>query len=219
MDHEAEVEGIGVGVGEDGGRVPAVILSARGEYLPIFITGDQARSIELSLTGEPPERPLTHDLLVNMLTELSGVVDRVRIDDLADGTFYAKVDLVRYDDGEPDKFVFDARPSDGLALAVRVGCPITVTDEILDAAGREPDELDSSGDPPFPGEGREGSGGGADMLDQFEDQLDEVTEEDVGESAGKGLGEEVDEETGEDPGEGAGEDVDAAEEDDEDEQR
>jgi bifunctional DNase/RNase len=193
MEHEAEIEGIGVGVGEDGGRVPAVILAARDEYLPIFITGDQARSIELAMTGEPSERPLTHDLLVDMMTELSGVIDKVRIDDLTDGTFYAKVDLVRYENGEPDKFVFDARPSDGLALAVRVGCPITVTDEVLDDAGRDPEELESPDDPPFPGGGHEGTAGEADVLDQFEEQLEDVSEE------------------------GSEEDVDATEEDDEDE--
>jgi Cdc6-like AAA superfamily ATPase len=51
-------------------------------------------------------------------------------------------DAERYDDGEPEQFVFDARPSDAIALAVRVECPITVSDEILDAAGRAPEEVD-----------------------------------------------------------------------------
>jgi len=142
MDHSAEVTGIGMGVGPEGENVPAVILSARDEYLPIFVTADQAQSIRLALSGEPFERPLTHDLLVDMVTEFGGAVDAVRIDDLADGTFYAKIDAERYDDGEPERFVFDARPSDAIALAVRVECPITVSDEILDAAGRSPDEVD-----------------------------------------------------------------------------
>jgi bifunctional DNase/RNase len=141
MEHEAEVEGIGMGVSDEGTNVPAVILAARAEILPIFVTGDQARSIELALSGEPAERPLTHDLLVNLVTELGGAVDKVRIDDLTEGTFYAKVDLVRYDDGESEKFVFDARPSDGIALAARVECPISVTDDVLDEAGRDPSEL------------------------------------------------------------------------------
>jgi len=142
MDHSAEVTGIGMGVGPDGENVPAVILTAREEYLPIFVTADQAQSIRLALSGEPFERPLTHDLLVDMVTEFGGAVDAVRIDDLADGTFYAKIDAERYDNGEPERFVFDARPSDAIALAVRVECPITVSDEILDAAGRSPDEID-----------------------------------------------------------------------------
>lgn len=140
MEHEAEVEGIGVGVDDEGTSVPAVIVAARAEMLPIFVTGDQARSIELALSGEPAERPLTHDLLVNVVTELGGAIDKVRVDDLTDGTFYAKVDLVRYDDGESETFVFDIRPSDGIALAARVECPISVTDEVLDQAGQDPSE-------------------------------------------------------------------------------
>jgi hypothetical protein len=140
--HEAEVEGIGVGVGEDGNNVPAVVLSARGEYLPIVVTPDQAQAIQLALRGEPFERPLTHDLLVEMVTEFGGAIDGVRIDDLADGTFYAKIDAERYEQGEPRKFVFDARPSDAVALAVRVDCPIEVSDEVLDAAGQPPSSFE-----------------------------------------------------------------------------
>ena len=142
MAHSAAVTGIGMGVGPEGENVPAVILTARDEYLPIFITADQAQSIQLALSGEPFERPLTHDLLVEMVTEFGGAVDGVRIDDLADGTFYAKIDAERYNNGEPESFAFDARPSDAIALAVRVECPIEVSDGILDAAGRSPDEVD-----------------------------------------------------------------------------
>lgn len=139
MENEAEVVGLGVGVNDQGSNVPAVVLNARDEYLPIVITTDQARAIQLALSGEPFERPLTHDLLVEMVTEFGGAVDGVRIDDLADGTFYAKIDAERYEDGEPRKFVFDARPSDAVALAVRADCPIIVTDEVLDEAG-QPEE-------------------------------------------------------------------------------
>ncbi|XVH31535.1 bifunctional nuclease family protein [Haloferacaceae archaeon DSL9] len=142
MEHTAEVEGIGMGVGPDGASVPAVILRARGEYLPIFITSDQAQSIRLALSGEQFERPLTHDLLVDMITEFGGAIDDIRIDDLADGTFFAKVDAVRYEDGRPDTFAFDARPSDAISLAVRVECPILVSDEVLDSAGRAPSSID-----------------------------------------------------------------------------
>jgi bifunctional DNase/RNase len=140
MNHEAEVRGIGVGMSDDGSNVPAVILSAREEYLPIVITTDQAQAIQLALSGEPFERPLTHDLLVEMITEFGGAIDAVRIDDLADGTFYAKVDA------EPQKFVFDARPSDAIALSVRVDCPITVSDSVLDMAGQPPSRFDVEDD-------------------------------------------------------------------------
>mgnify|MGYP002279637693 FL=1 len=140
MEHEAEVVGVGAG-SAPGGDVPAVILAARDEYVPIFVSGDQAQSIGMALEGEPFDRPLTHDLLVDILTEFGGAIDRVRVDDLRDGTFYAKVDAERYEDGEPERFVFDARPSDALALAVRIDCPIVVSDEVIDEAGRSQDSV------------------------------------------------------------------------------
>ncbi|WP_418284646.1 bifunctional nuclease family protein [Halorubrum sp. DTA46] len=140
MNHEAEVVGVGAG-SAPGGDVPAVILSVRGEYVPIFVSADQAQSIGMALEGEPFDRPLTHDLLLEVLTEFGGAIDRVRIDDLREGTFYAKVDAERYEDGEPDQFVFDARPSDALALAVRIDCPISVSDDVIDEAGRSPDSV------------------------------------------------------------------------------
>lgn len=146
MNHEAEVRGIGVGMSDDGSNVPAVILSARDEYLPIVVTTDQAQAIQLALSGEPFERPLTHDLLVDMITEFGGAIDSVRIDDLADGTFYAKVDAERYDNGEPQKYVFDARPSDAIALSVRVDCPIVISDSVLDKAGQPPSRFDVEDD-------------------------------------------------------------------------
>ncbi|ELZ34198.1 hypothetical protein C474_02795 [Halogeometricum pallidum JCM 14848] len=142
MNHRAEVKGIGVGVDAQGGNVPAVVLQAREEYLPIVITSDQAQAIQLALSGEPFERPLTHDLLVEMITEFGGAIDSIRIDDLSDGTFFAKIDAERYEDGEPKTFVFDARPSDAVSLAVRVDCPIIVSDEVLDEAGQPPERFD-----------------------------------------------------------------------------
>lgn len=145
MSHTAEVRGIGMGIGADGNNVPAVVLSAREELLPIFVTEDQANAIRLAMEGEQFERPLTHDLLVDMVTEFGGAVDRIRIDDLSEGTFFAKVDAERYEDGEVERFVFDARPSDAIALAVRVDCPIEVSDEILDAAGRPPSAISFEG--------------------------------------------------------------------------
>jgi len=145
MDHEAEIEGIGVSVDDDGMGAPAVVLSARGELVPIFVSPDQAQSMGLALENEPPERPLTHDLLIDMITEFGGAIDRVRIDDLAEGTFYAKVDAERYDAGDREAFVFDARPSDGIALALRVDCPILVSGSVIDRAGRAPEEFEMRG--------------------------------------------------------------------------
>jgi bifunctional DNase/RNase len=147
MEHEAEVEGIGVGVEEEGVGAPAVVLRARGELVPIFVSPDQAQSMQLAIEGVPFDRPLTHDLLVEMITDFGGAFDRVRIDDLSDGTFYAKIDAELWDDGgERRKFVFDARPSDAIAIALRVDCPIIVSDAVVDDAGRDPAEFEVEGD-------------------------------------------------------------------------
>ncbi|MFD1586871.1 bifunctional nuclease family protein [Halorientalis brevis] len=143
--NEATVEGVGVGVGEEGSGAPVVVLRARDELLPIFVSSDQAQSMQLALDGEPFDRPLTHDLFVQMVAEFGGAIDRVRIDDLADGTFYAKIDAEQYHGGERKELVFDGRPSDGIALALRVDCPILVSDEVLDDAGRSPEEFDVEG--------------------------------------------------------------------------
>lgn len=142
MEHDAAVNGVGVSVGEEGLGAPVVVLEARDEYMPIFISPDQAQSMQFALRGEPSERPLSHDLLINMITDFGGAIDKVRIDDLQDGTFYAKIDAERYDNGKRDRFVFDARPSDGIAIALRVDCPITVADGVLDRAGQAPEEFD-----------------------------------------------------------------------------
>lgn len=145
--HEAEVEGIGVGVGDEGVGAPAVVLRAGDKLVPIFISTDQAQSMQLAIEGVPFDRPLTHDLLVEMITDFGGAFDRVRIDDLSDGTFYAKIDAERWDDdGDRQKFVFDARPSDAIAIALRVDCPILVGDGVVDEAGRDPEEFEMDAD-------------------------------------------------------------------------
>ncbi|AWB26980.1 bifunctional nuclease family protein [Halococcoides cellulosivorans] len=142
MAHEAVVEGVGVGVGEEGSGAPVVILEAREEFVPIFVSSDQAQSIQLALAGEPFERPLTHDLLVDMVAEFGAAIDRVRIDDLADGTYYGKIDAEQYDEGDATPAVFDARPSDAIAIALRVDCPIVLGDGVIDEAGRPPEAFE-----------------------------------------------------------------------------
>jgi hypothetical protein len=148
MEHEATVEGVGVGVDDEGTGTPVVLLRARGEIVPIFVSSDQAQSMQLAIDGEPFERPLTHDLLVEMVAEFGGAIDRVRIDDLADGTFYAKIDAEQYTQDRRRDMVFDARPSDSIAIALRVDCPIIVSDEVVDQAGRPPEQFEPEDDDP-----------------------------------------------------------------------
>jgi bifunctional DNase/RNase len=153
MPHEATVHGLGISVEEeriegtpDEGTptdgAPVVVLRADDRAVPIFISADQAKSISHAMEGEPFERPLTHDLLVEMLTEFGGAVDRVRIDGLANNTFLAKIDAEQYVAGERSRITFDARPSDAIAIALRVECPILLEDAVLEMAGRSPDAFE-----------------------------------------------------------------------------
>lgn len=141
MSNVAEVTGIATGNTPSGTEVPAAVLRVEAEYIPIFVTDDQADAIRRGLAGDSFDRPLTHDLLVGMAAEFGGAFDRVRIDNLGDGTFYAKIDAQRYENGEPESLTFDARPSDAVAIAVRADCPIEVADDVLRVAGQTAEEL------------------------------------------------------------------------------
>jgi bifunctional DNase/RNase len=130
------------GVGTAGEDAHAVVVEAGDRYLPIMITGDQARSIQVGISEETFERPLTHDLLLNTVNEMGGAVDRIVVDDLMNGTFFAKIHVERYDGGEREEFTLDARPSDAVALATRTECPIEVAEDVMEEAGRTEDEIE-----------------------------------------------------------------------------
>ncbi|MFP5343454.1 MAG: bifunctional nuclease family protein [Candidatus Limnocylindria bacterium] len=102
----------------------------RDRYLPIWIGPWEASAIAMRLQGLSPERPLTHDLFASTLDAVGGRVERVVISDLADETFHAMLVVMR--DGE--RHEIDARPSDALALAVRVGARIFASPTVLEAA-------------------------------------------------------------------------------------
>ncbi len=115
---------------------PVVILKdADGShFLPILIGPFEATAIALALEGAQVPRPLTHDLMRSMLDTLGGQLEQVVIHDIRDATFFAKL-VVRID-GKIEEI--DARPSDGIALALRIDAPIYVTDKIvLEEASRE----------------------------------------------------------------------------------
>lgn len=117
---------------------PVIILREpeSGKLLPIWIGHNEATAILLNLQQVEPPRPMTHDLLNNVIGELGFVVERVEITRLEDSTFYAAVVLR----GEERTIAVDARPSDSIALAVRANAPLLVAEEVLDAAGLVPDE-------------------------------------------------------------------------------
>lgn len=110
-------------------RSPIVMLkdAADRRALPIFIGQDQAKAIIGALERQTPPRPLTHDLIVNLLEAWDMTLERVIIHSLQDNTFYAILS-VRH--GEVKKEI-DARPSDAIAVALRTGCPIWVMEEVI----------------------------------------------------------------------------------------
>ncbi len=102
--------------------------------LPIIIGISEVAAIKRNLSGVHPPRPMTHDLLANVTYELGARVDRVIIDKIEANTFYAKLVLkMNKDERQNKKILIDARPSDAIALAVRVEAPIFVEDEIFEA--------------------------------------------------------------------------------------
>jgi len=111
------------------GKQPIVLLKTAdgNKFLPIWIGHPEAASILMKLQGATTPRPMTHDLLKNVLTGLNVHVQRVVVSDLKDDTFYALIWMER--DGQT--MSMDSRPSDALALALRLDCPIFVEDEVL----------------------------------------------------------------------------------------
>ncbi|MBU6229970.1 MAG: bifunctional nuclease family protein [Cyanobacteria bacterium REEB459] len=95
--------------------------------LPIYISREQASSIITVLENQPPPRPLTHDLFVNLLEAWDMTLERVVIHSLRDNTFYALLSLAQ---GETRQEL-DARPSDAIAIALRLDAPIWVMEEVI----------------------------------------------------------------------------------------
>ncbi len=106
-------------------------------FLPIWIGQAEAEAITIHLTNTRVARPLTHDLIVNAIRELGATVRYVVVNDLREETFYARL-VLRTRDGKD--LSIDSRPSDAIAIAVRVGCSIYVDDDIMAQHGQEPEE-------------------------------------------------------------------------------
>jgi uncharacterized protein len=143
-------------------NIPIVMLrEAEGDrrVLPIFIGLPEANAIHLALEGRTPARPLTHDLMLDLLTEFGSRLERVVITELRDGTFYAELHL----GGPGGPHVVSARPSDGIALAVRVGAAIFAAPSVLDEAAAPAVEESPDGD---------------EVVEQFRAFIDQVNPED-----------------------------------------
>ncbi len=110
-------------------RSPIILLKDGSDRraLPIFVGQDQARAIVNVLEGQVPPRPLTHDLIVNILDAWDMKLDRIIIHSLQDNTFYAVLSLSRNN----KKKEIDCRPSDAIAIALRTNSPIWVMEEVV----------------------------------------------------------------------------------------
>ena len=113
-------------------NMPIVILKDKegDRVLPIWVGIFEANAIALQIENVATPRPMTHDLLRNIITDLEGRVDRVVVCDLKDNTFYATIHLTV----RGERVAIDARPSDAIALAVRVNVPIFANEEVLTEA-------------------------------------------------------------------------------------
>lgn len=138
---------------------PIVLLKeiSGSRYLPIWVGTAEATAIAFSQQGLIPQRPLTHDLLINILETEKIKIRSVHLTELRDGVFYS--DLILVDESGTEQRV-SSRPSDAVALAVRVEAPILARTELFDQAGIE-----------IPDQGEE-------EIEKFKEFLDEIKPED-----------------------------------------
>ncbi len=116
-----------------------VLLESDGRILPIVVGIPEAVSIQMAQMGEKPIRPLTHDLICNLLAGLRARLQSVTIYKLENETFFAHMNIEQKNAEGQNKQILkiDARPSDSIAIALRTGCPIYVAEEVMDIASRE----------------------------------------------------------------------------------
>lgn len=127
---------------------PIVVLKGvdSESILPIWVGAYEANAIALEIEKIVPQRPMTHDLLRNLITETGLKVLRVIINDLRDNTFYA---LIEMSDKKNKMTVLDARPSDAIALALRLDCAIYVEQKVIEisASSHSQNETDEATQP------------------------------------------------------------------------
>jgi bifunctional DNase/RNase len=155
-----------------GSSTPLLLLEevAGDRVLPIFIGAPDATAIAYALQGVKAPRPMSHDLLGNVITALGAQLFAVEITELRDNTFFANLRLIR----NHEEINVSARPSDAVALALRIGAPILVSDELMAAEGKlmdlDPSDDDQEVEPPNE----------ADLVAELREFLDSVRPEDFG---------------------------------------
>ena len=117
------------------GKQPIVLLKTAdgNKFLPIWIGHPEAAAILMKLQGATTPRPMTHDLVTDMLAQLDAQVVRITVTELRDSTFYAQITVAQ--DGS--EIEIDSRPSDAIALAIRAEAPIFVADRVIEESAIE----------------------------------------------------------------------------------
>ena len=136
--HKIQCEILGLSSSPSTGGAYAILLKERegSRRLPIIIGAFEAQAIALEIEGIRPPRPLTHDLIKNIIDNLGASVIEVIVDELRENTFFAKIIL----DVSSMTNEIDARPSDAIAIAVRTQSPIYVAEAVMDTAAFIPAE-------------------------------------------------------------------------------
>ena len=143
------------------GKQPIVLLKTvdGNRFLPIWIGHPEAAAILMKLQGASTPRPMTHDLLSDMLDQLDAKCERVAVTELRDNTFYASITI----SVNGSELEVDSRPSDAIALAVRTSAPIFAADDVIDESSIEFEhEVEDT----------------EEVVEKFKDFLDQVTPED-----------------------------------------
>lgn len=158
-----------------GSSTPLLLLEelAGERVLPIFIGAPEATAIAYALQHLETPRPMSHDLMSTIITSLGGRLFTVEITELVDNTFYANLRILR----DSSEIVVSARPSDAVALALRAGAPILVSDSLMDEQGRimqleDDDEMDEVI------EGAAGESDEAELVAELREFLDTIRPED-----------------------------------------
>ncbi|NBO65895.1 MAG: bifunctional nuclease family protein [Acidobacteria bacterium] len=141
MEREVRVRGLLV---DPTTNTPIVLLKdvESDALVPIWVGAFEANSIATEIEKVAPHRPMTHDLLRTVINQFGGNVSRVVVTELRDNTFYAIIEI----EIESGNVIIDSRPSDAIALALRVDCPIYIRDEVFVASGLAGDPPDQSAD-------------------------------------------------------------------------
>jgi bifunctional DNase/RNase len=126
-------------------NTPIVVLKGIDSetVLPIWVGAFEANAIALEIEKVVPQRPMTHDLLRNVILECQLTASSVVITDLLENTFYARIELK---DKNDEPVMLDARPSDAIALALRLDCPIFVEQKVIDLSASSSQQESSSED-------------------------------------------------------------------------